>query len=102
MLQGIELGTMTPEESFELLDAADPTLVHFIFKWLRKHYHRDHEMADEVRARLKEVMNGYRSLTRKAKEGEADAIVDWFEGNHKYRELSAEEFIDLVVDKLES
>ncbi len=48
------------------------------------------------------MQNSYRSLTRKAKAGEADPIVDWFEGNYKYRELSAEEFIDLVVDKLES
>lgn len=100
-LQGIELGLMTPEQSFQRLEDADPTLVHFIFKWLKKHYHRDHEQADEVWRRLKEVQNSYRSLTRKAKEGEADPIVDWFEGNYKYRELSAEEFIDLVVEKLE-
>lgn len=101
MLKGIELGLMTPEESHVLLEAADPTLVHFIFKWIKKHYHRDHEMADEVRRRLSDVLNSYRSLTRKAKAGEADPIVDWFEGTHKYRDLSAEEFIDVVVDKLE-
>ncbi len=101
MLQGIELGSMTPEESFQLLDAADPVLIHFIFKWLKKHYHRDHELSDEVRGRLKDVQNSYRSLTRKAKEGEVDPIVDWFEGTHKYRDLPAEEFIDLVVEKLE-
>jgi hypothetical protein len=101
ILTGIELGLMTPEQSFALLDQADPTLVHFILKWIKKHYHRDHEQADEVRGRLKEVLNGYRSLTRKAKEGESDAIVDWFEGTYKYRDLEAEEFIDLVVEKLE-
>ena len=101
MLQGIELGSMTPEESFQLLDDADPVLIHFIFKWIKKHYHRDHEMADEVRARLKDVQNSYRSLTRKAKAGESDAIVDWFEGTHKYRDLPAEEFIDIIVEKLE-
>lgn len=100
-LQGIELGQMTPEESYQRLEEADPTLVHFIFKWIKKHYHRDHEMSDEVRRRLKEVQNSYRSLTRKAKEGESDPIVDWFEGTYKYRELSAEEFIDVVVEKLE-
>lgn len=101
LLQGIELGEMTPEQSYELLAQADPTLVHLIFKWLKKHYHRDHEMADEVRGRVSELLNENRSLTRKIKEGEADSVVDWFEGTHKYRDLSAEEFIDIVVEKLE-
>lgn len=101
MLQGIELGTMTPEQSNELMSAADPTLVHLIFKWIAKHYHRDHEMSFEVRGRLKDLQNSYRALTRYAKGGEADPVVDWFEGTHKYRDLSAEEFIDIIVDKLE-
>lgn len=76
-------------------------LVHFILKWIKKHYHRDHEDAPIVRARLSEVLNTYRALTRMAKEGETDPIVDWFEGTYKYRDLSAEEFIDVVVEKLE-
>ncbi|MCA9707618.1 MAG: hypothetical protein KDK70_17345 [Myxococcales bacterium] len=101
MLQGIELGLMTPDQSYRLLDDADPTLVHLIVKWLKKHYHRDHEQAEEVHRRLAEVLNTHRSLTRKAKEGESDPIVDWFEGTYKYRDLSAEEFIDVVVEKLE-
>ncbi len=101
LLQGIEQGLMAPDQSYELLNEADPTLVHLIFKWLKKHYHRDHEQADEVRARVSELLNGYRSLTRKIKEGEADSVVDWFEGTHKYRDLSAEDFIDIVVEKLE-
>lgn len=101
MLQGIELGLMTPDQSYALLEQADPVLVHFIVKWIKKHYHRDNEMSDEVRPRLAEVLNSYRSITRMAKAGESDPIVDWFEGSYKYRDLSAEEFIDVVVEKLE-
>jgi hypothetical protein len=101
MLRGIELGEMTPDESFHLLDKADPTLVYFIFKWIKKFYHRDHEASEIVRGRLSQLTNAHRSLTRKAKEGETDPVVEWFEGSHRYSETPAEEFIDLVVDKLE-
>ncbi len=101
MLSGIELGLMDPEETYELMKDADSTLVYFIFKWLKKHYHRDHDDHEVMRRRVKSVTNQYRALTRKAKSGEADPIVEWFEGTHKYRELSSEDFIDIIVDKLE-
>jgi hypothetical protein len=101
MLQGVEQGTMEPEESFELLNKADPTLVYFIFKWIKKHYHRDHEAVDIVRPRLSALCNEHRSLTRRAKSGEDDPVVGWFEGTHRYSELTAEEFIEIIVEKLE-
>ena len=102
MLLGVVEGTAMPEELFPLFDAADPTLVSFIFKWVRKHYHRDHEDSEYVRGNLKDLTNAYRALTRKAKGGEEDSIVEWFEGNYRYSEMPAEDFIDLIVDKLES
>ena len=92
---------MTADESFRELSDADPTLVYFIFKWIKKHYHRDHDDSDYVRGNLKDLTNSYRSLTRKAKSGEEDPLVEWFEGNYRYSEMSAEEFIDLIVEKLE-
>jgi hypothetical protein len=101
MLTGIVEGSAMPEELFPAFDAADPTLVYFIFKWIKKHYHRDHDDSDFVRGNLKDLTNSYRALTRKAKGGEEDPIVEWFEGSHRYSELPAEEFIDLIVDKLE-
>lgn len=101
MLTGIEQGLMTPDEVYPLLEAADPTLVYFIFKWIKKYYHREHDDFEVVRGRLSDVKNSYRSLTRKAKAGEEDPVVEWFEGTHRYSELEAPEFIDIVVEKLE-
>lgn len=101
MLTGIEQGLMTPDEVAPLLEAADPTLVYFIFKWIKKHYHREHDDFEIVRARLNDVRNSHRSLTRRAKEGEEDPVVEWFEGSHRYSELEAAEFVDIVVEKLE-
>lgn len=100
LLQGIELGTMTADESYRELSEADPTLVYFIFKWLRKRY-REHPAAEGVLGRLAEVCNEYRDITRRAKEGEDDPVVGWFEGSYQYKDLEGPEFIDLIVEKLE-
>lgn len=100
MLEGIERGTMTASESFGLLDDADPTLVYFVFKWLRTWY-RDHPAAEGVLGRLGEVCSAHPSLTRKAKAGGEDSVVEWFEGTYGYKDLSAEELIEIVIEKLE-
>jgi hypothetical protein len=101
LLRGIDGGTLSTDECFDRLDEADPTLVYFILRWLKKHYHDEHERHEDVRTRLKELTNTHRSLTRKAKEGESDPVVEWFESSYKYRDVGDEEFIDLVVEKLE-
>ena len=101
MLMGIVEGTEMPEDLFPHFEAADPVLVYFLFKWIKKHYHRDHDDSDYVRGNLKDLTNSYRSLTRKAKGGEEDPLVEWFEGTYRYSELGPDEFIDLIVEKLE-
>jgi hypothetical protein len=101
VLQGIAQGTLTPHEAHEWLEKQDEVLVYFILKYIKKHYHKEHEEHDEVRARLVDLQTSYRAITRKAKAGEEDLVVEWFEGNHQYREMTAEEFIDVVVEKLE-
>ncbi len=100
ILEGIELGTMDSAETYSHLRDADATLIYFMFKWLRKRYRED-EAAEGVLGRLADICNEYRDLTRRAKEGEADSVVGWFEGSYQYQDLTAAEFIDLVVEKLE-
>ena len=100
LLQGIELGKMTVSESYRELRDADPALVHFIFKWLRKRY-RDDPAGDGVLGRLSRVCAEHRDITRHAKAGEDDPVVGWFEGSYSYKDLKGEEFIDIIVEKLE-
>ncbi|MCA9682762.1 MAG: hypothetical protein KC457_11235 [Myxococcales bacterium] len=101
VLQGILTGEAMPEETIAALEEADPTLVYFILKYVKKHYHRDHDDYELMKSRLSEIKNTARSLTRRAKDGEGDPVVEWFESNHRYSDLSPELFIDLIVDKLE-
>ena len=101
VLQGILTGEAMPEETIAALEEADPTLVYFIFKWIEKHYHRDHDDYELMKSRLSEIKNTARSLTRRAKDGEGDPVVEWFEGTYRYSELGPVDFIDLVIEKLE-
>lgn len=101
ILLGIVHGLAEPDETNAALDEADPALVYFLFKYIKKHFHRDHPDNEVVRGRLSAVTNQYRGLTRRAKSGEEDPIVEWFEGNYRYDELGPDEFIDLVIEKLE-
>jgi hypothetical protein len=36
-----------------------------------------------------------------ARSGEKDAIVAWFEESYEYRNLDRQEFISMIVEKLE-
>lgn len=91
---------MQAEESYRELLEADPTLVHLIFRWLRKRY-RDHPGAEGVLGRLAAVCNEHRDITRHAKAGADDPVVGWFESTYKYKDLDSQEFIDIIVEKLE-
>lgn len=101
ILLGIAQATAMADESFALLKDADPVLIYFLFRWLKKHYHKDHDDYEFVKANVGDLRNSHRQLTRMAKDGEEDPIVEWFESTYKYREMSAFEFIDLLIEKLE-
>lgn len=100
LLQGIENGTLSASDASHLVDESDPALVYLIFTWLRSRYGGDHPAAEGVIGRLVDV-TGRGSARSKMSEGKRDPIVAWFEEEHSYKEFSANEFIALVVEKLE-
>jgi hypothetical protein len=100
ILEGIEDGTMSAADSQELVEAAEPVLVYLIFTWLRKRY-ADHTNADAVLGRLAAVSNRG-TVPAQMKEGKQDSLVEWFEETYSYKDLDAKQFIEIVIDKLES
>ncbi|MFT7521521.1 MAG: hypothetical protein ACI9MC_003672 [Kiritimatiellia bacterium] len=100
MLEAIENASLPNEDIRPLLEDADPALVYFIFAWLRGRYGGGHPAGEGVLGRVVELC-GYSGVARQARVGERDAIVAWFAENYEYREFTRDEFIDLVVDKLE-
>lgn len=102
ILAAIEDAQLSATNTYHLIADADPTLVYFIFAWLRAHYPSHHPSSDGVLGRLGELCTEHPEAARIAKKGEADSIVAWFEEGHSYRTYAADEFINLIVDKLES
>lgn len=90
---------MTGADSFALVEAADPALIYLIFTWLRKRY-ADHPNSDSVIGRLVAVSTRG-SVPAMMKEGQADAVSRWFEESYSYRDLGKQEFIELIIEKLE-
>lgn len=101
LLEGIENGTLRTADAAHLIAEADGALVYLIVSWLRARYGGDHPAAEGVIGRLVELTNAHGAVKAKMREGKADAVVAWFEGEHSYRDLSSAEFIALIIEKLE-
>jgi hypothetical protein len=99
ILEGIEEGTMSAEESYSLVEEADPALIYLIFTWIRKRY-ADHPNADAVVGRLVAISDRPK-IAKKMREGLTDPVVEWFEDAYSYRDLGSKEFIEMIVEKLE-
>ncbi len=101
LLGALEDGKLGATDTFHLVEQADPTLVYFVFAWLRAWYPSSHSASDGVLGRIGELCSRYPKAARMAKDGKGDALVEWFEDSYGYRDFRAAEFIDLVVEKLE-
>jgi hypothetical protein len=99
ILEGIEDGTMSATDTYGLVEDADPALIYLIFTWLRKRY-ADHPNADAVIGRLVEVSSRPK-VAKLMKDGQTDVVVEWFEDAYSYRKLEKEQFIELIIEKLE-
>ena len=101
LLGALEDGKLGATDTFHLVEEADPTLVYFVFAWLRARYPPSHPASDAVLGRMGELCSRYPKAARMAQDGKEDPLVEWFEDACGYRDFQAAEFIDLVVEKLE-
>lgn len=92
---------MSSSEAHDLIRDADPTLVYFIFTWLRERYHRGHPAAEAVLGRLAKICSEYPAVPAMVRAGAEDSIVAWFEDAYAYRDFDSRAFIELIVEKLE-
>lgn len=101
LLAMIEDGTRSTAEARPLFEAADPTLVYFLFAWLRLKYHAGHPASEGVLGRIVELCNASPKVARWVRDGGKDPLVEWFEESHEYRDFERDAFIELIVEKLE-
>ena len=101
ILESIESGTVTTANAQELVEAADPALVYLLFTWLRHRYTPGDPASEAVLGRLVAVSK-LNAVAEKMKAGKTDPVVAWFEDEHAYRDLGSRQFVELIVEKLES
>jgi len=100
LLDGVEQGSLTAADAAILIERSDPVWVYLAFTWLRTRYAK-HAAAEGVIGRIVEICQRYPIVPRMMKSGQADSLVEWFEDTYSYRELDADEFVRIVVEKLE-
>ena len=101
IVAALEDGGRDTTQTHFLVEDADPTLLYLVFAWLRASYPANHPAADGVLGRLSALCTAHPAVARRAKEGQADPIVEWFEDAYAYRDFDADAFCELIVEKLE-
>ena len=103
LLNGLENGTLTASDAFNIADKRDPVIVYFVMRYLREKYPPTSPASLGVKQRLVELTSTYDGLVSKAKKGEKDCIREWFDDSYELKKFfdKPEELIDLLVDKIE-
>ena len=101
LLDAIENGRLPADQTLPLLNNADPALVYMIFAWLRVRYHPGHSASEGVLGRIVHLCTESPKVAQMARLGEKDPIVVWFEETYEYRDFDRNEFISMIVEKLE-
>ena len=72
LLGALEDGRLGATDTFHLVEEADPTLVYFVFAWLRAWYPSSHSASDGVLGRIGELCSRYPKAARMAQDGKDD------------------------------
>lgn len=103
LLQGLEAGTMNSSEAYNIAKKREPILLYFIFRYLRDRYNGSDPASAGVMQRVIELTGTYDDLVRMNKEAEKDSMVEWFNDGYSVRDFrSSEEYLDFIIEKLES
>ena len=104
LLAGLENGAMTTADALVLAEALDPVLVYLTVRYLRESYPASDPAATSVLERVVALTSKHAAFVKKCRDGEQDPVSQWFEAEHSFGSFRGRnlEFIDVIVDKLES
>ncbi len=104
LLNGLEKGTLTAADAFNVADSRDPVIVYFVLRYLREKYPASSPASQGVTSRLVELTGTYDSVIKASKKGEKDSIREWFDDTFEIREFfdKPTELMELLVEKIES
>ncbi len=104
LLTGLENGGMTTDDALVLAETLDPVLVYLTVRYLRESYPASDPAASSVLERVVALTSKHAAFIKKFRDGEQDSVSQWFESEHSFGSFRGRnlEFIDVIVDKLES
>lgn len=103
LLRGLESGTLTTGDAFNIAEERDPVLVYFILRYLREKYPPSQPTSAGVVQRVIDLTRGYEEIVKMAKKGEKDPLREWFDDAYGMREFFDRdaELIEMIVDKID-
>jgi len=95
---------MTPFAARTIAEELDPVLLYVVVRFLREAYPASNPAATAVLDRVVALTSAWPGLVARSKEGERDAVAEWFSNTHSFGEFRGRgaELIALIVEKLES
>ena len=103
-LEGLEAGTLSTGDAFIVLDQLDDVLINLMFNYFRKKASRDPDQYGGLTERLLDLSSTYPELITRMNNGAKDPVVEWFMETYSFNSFynEPEEFITIIVEKLES
>lgn len=101
-LEAIEDGRIPAADSYQMVQGFDPLLSYFLLRYLReKHPSADNESG--AGERLLELLTTYPAVAKLANTPKDEPMVEWFDDSYSMRAFfnKPQEYVDLIVDKLE-
>ena len=103
LLKGLEDGTLTSSEAYNVAGKQDPVMIYFVLKFLRDKYPASLPSSEGVIRRVLELTSTYPDIVKMSKKGEGDVITEWFNESYALSEYyeEQEQLISLLVEKIE-
>jgi hypothetical protein len=103
ILTGLENGTLSSSDVYNVIEKQDPLLVYFIIRYLREKYPPQQPTSQGVTQRLLELTSTYDSIAKDMKKAEKDSLREWFDDTYEMREFFSkpEAYVDMIVEKIE-
>jgi hypothetical protein len=89
LLQGLENGTMNASDAYNIAKDREPILLYFILRYLRDRYNGSDPASAGVMRRVIELTGTYDQIVRMNKEGEKDAMVEWFNDGYSVSDFKS-------------
>jgi hypothetical protein len=96
-LNGVIEAKLEPQKAYAIIEEMEDVLVYLLMQYLREKHAHDHGVLE----RLLHLTQHFPDLIMKCKRGEKDSLVEWFKDTYNPRSLGVEEFVEIVVEKLE-